>query len=143
MTERDIIRKVSLKGRRVKDTLCSEIMTEKPIAVSLDYTLEQCISAMVAGRCRRLPVVGPNKDIVGVVSVRFVLEKILEQLKEANVDLSRSVYGKSVLTLLSEKSLTKSLAGQTDSNTNKFTTINPSHSVYEALLCMNSHNTGM
>jgi predicted transcriptional regulator len=103
-------------------------MTRRPIAVSCNYNLEQCITTMITARCRRLPVIGKDKTVIGVVTIRYILEQIHEQLQAAQVDLSHSVYGKSVLAVISDKGLTAK-----EPNQQTFATTTPQASVYDAM----------
>jgi CBS domain-containing protein len=79
-TERDYARKVILKGRASKEILVSEIMTETPITVSSDNSIEDCMRLMTNKFIRHLPVVD-NGKLMGIVSIGDVVKYIIEEQK--------------------------------------------------------------
>jgi CBS domain-containing protein len=79
-TERDYARKLILKGKSSKDTLIREVMTEKPITVTLDASIEDCMKIMSDKKIRHLPVMEAEK-LVGLISVGDVVKFIIEEQK--------------------------------------------------------------
>ena len=77
-TERDYARKVILKGRASKETLVRDIMTERPIYVTPDSTIEQCMQLMSDKWIRHLPVL-ENDQVVGVISIGDVVKYIINE----------------------------------------------------------------
>jgi CBS domain-containing protein len=78
-TERDYARKVILLGRSSSETPISEIMLEHLPKITLEHTLEECMSIMTAHNIRYLPVFVDN-EFYGVISVLdIVKETILAQ----------------------------------------------------------------
>ena len=77
-TERDYARKVILKGKSSKETQVSDIMTDRPIVVTPNSSIEQCMQLMTDKFIRHLPVV-ENGQLIGVISigdlVRFTIEE--------------------------------------------------------------------
>ncbi len=82
-TERDYARRLALKGKSSKDTLIREVMTERPITVTLDTTIETCMKIMSDKKIRHLPVVESeqNDKLVGLISVGDVVKFIIEEQK--------------------------------------------------------------
>ncbi len=80
-TERDYARKLILKGKSSKDTKISELMTGNPYTVSLDTSIEECMSMMSGKRIRHLPVVEEGK-LIGMISIGDVVKHIIEEQKE-------------------------------------------------------------
>ena len=80
-SERDYARKIILKGKSSKDTLLDEVMTKELITVTRDYKIDQCMEIMNEKRIRHLPVL-ENKKIVGIISIRDVLEIMIKEQKE-------------------------------------------------------------
>ena len=77
-TERDYARKVILKGRSSKDTQVRDIMTERPIFVTPDATIEECMQLMSSKNFRHLPVL-ENDQLVGVISISDLLKFIIRE----------------------------------------------------------------
>jgi CBS domain-containing protein len=77
-TERDYARKVVLKGRSSKDTLVRDIMTDRPIYVTPDNTIDDCMQIMTDKFIRHLPVLDDSK-LVGVISIGDVVKYVIEE----------------------------------------------------------------
>ncbi len=71
-SERDLARKVELRGRTARDTAVREVMTPEVLYVTPEHTLDRCMALMKADRVRHLVVVEDNR-VVGVVSARDIL----------------------------------------------------------------------
>lgn len=71
-SERDLARKVELRGRTARDTAVREVMTPEVLYVTPEHALERCMALMKADRVRHLVVVEDNR-VVGVVSARDIL----------------------------------------------------------------------
>ena len=71
-SERDLARKVELRGRTAKTTAVREVMTPEVLYVTPGHTLDRCMVLMKKDRVRHLVVVENNK-VVGVVSARDIL----------------------------------------------------------------------
>ena len=71
-SERDLARKVELRGRTAKDTRVQEVMTPEVLYVTPGHTLDRCMVLMKEDRVRHLVVVEEHK-VLGVVSARDIL----------------------------------------------------------------------
>ncbi|TKC59313.1 CBS domain-containing protein [Pedobacter hiemivivus] len=80
MTERDYARKVILKGKSSKDTLVKEILTENPVIVSSNTTIEECMWLMTNKFTRHLPVIDDDK-LIGIVSIGDIVKYIIDEQK--------------------------------------------------------------
>lgn len=79
-SERDYARKVILHGKASKDTLVSEIMSDKVLYVTLDRTIDECLALMSEKHFRHLPVLDKEENVVGIISIGdLVKETISEQ----------------------------------------------------------------
>ena len=87
-TERDYARKVILKGRSSKETLVSDIMTDRPIVVTPNFTIEQCMQMMTDKLIRHLPVVEED-NLVGMISIGDIVRFIIEE-KDYIIDTMRT-----------------------------------------------------
>jgi CBS domain-containing protein len=91
-TERDYARKVILKGKASKETLIREIMTEDPITVSLDNSIEDCMRLMTNKFIRHLPVIDDGK-LVGIISIGDVVKFIIEEQRFIIENLEHYITG--------------------------------------------------
>jgi CBS domain-containing protein len=79
-TERDYARKVILQGKASKDIIIREIMTENPITVSPESSIDDCMRIMTNKFIRHLPVV-KDDQLVGIISIGDVVKHIIEDQK--------------------------------------------------------------
>jgi CBS domain-containing protein len=83
-TERDLMRRVVLKGRDVSSTLVSEVMTRDLVFTEKGAQAEEVMGKMTHHRCRHLPVVAGER-LVGVVSIGDLMKELsAEQTVEIN-----------------------------------------------------------
>jgi len=69
VTERDYLRRVALEGRTEKETPVRDIMSAPLVYVTPETTLDECMAVMTERRIRHLPVMGADRDVLGVVSI--------------------------------------------------------------------------
>ncbi|MCO4292639.1 CBS domain-containing protein [Solitalea sp. MAHUQ-68] len=91
-TERHYARKVILKSRSSKETLIGEIMTESPIVVSPNDSIEHCMRLMTDKFIRHLPVVDEGQ-IVGLISIGDVVKYIIDEQKFIIENLEHYITG--------------------------------------------------
>ena len=75
MTERDILRKIAAQGKNCEETVVKEIMSSSLITIDLKDTLDKANELMAKHKIRRL-VVTENDDIVGIITIRDVAQKM-------------------------------------------------------------------
>lgn len=92
-SERDYARRVILKGRASKETTIREIMTEHPITVTEDETIENCMCKMTDKRIRHLPVVDDGGRLIGVISIGDVVKYIMDEQKHIIENLECYING--------------------------------------------------
>ena len=80
-SERDIMNRVVAVGRLPGTTKVSEVMTANPKAVSVQETVENCLSLMREFGVRHLPLTD-GKELKGLVSLRDIPLQVLAE-KEA------------------------------------------------------------
>lgn len=91
-TERDYARKVILKGKASRDTLVREIMSEHPVVVTPDTTIDQCMTLMTEKYIRHLPVMD-KQQLVGLVSIGDIVKCMIDEQKCIIEDLEHYITG--------------------------------------------------
>ena len=91
-TERDYARKVILMGRCSLDTKIREIMTRELLTINPETTLEECMALMTKWHIRHLPVLSEGQ-LVGIVSMRDVVQAIISKRDETIQDLEKYIMG--------------------------------------------------
>lgn len=92
-TERNYMQSIALKGRSSDETEVQEVMMEDVATVSPDKPLEECLRLMTRLRCRHLPVVGDNEDLIGIVSIGDGVKQIIETAQRETTRLRQYVTG--------------------------------------------------
>jgi len=80
-TERDLMLRVALKGRQPKEAKMAEVMTAPPKTALDDTTAEEALNLMVEHHIRHLPVVDKDGKLLGMLSIRNLLEHMVEDLR--------------------------------------------------------------
>lgn len=80
-TERDVMLRVTLKGRKPQETPVREVMTSPVETASEEMTAEEALSFMVERHIRHLPVVKKDGQLLGMLSIRNLLEHMVEDLQ--------------------------------------------------------------
>ncbi len=76
LSERDIVRKVGLRGKGADIIKVREIMTTKVLYVEASQSVEECMALMNEKGIRHLPVY-ENGTLLGLISIRDVLRTII------------------------------------------------------------------
>jgi CBS domain-containing protein len=79
-TERDVLRKFSLSGRNPEVTLVRELMTTPVELATSETGSAEALMTMVERHFRHLPVVDNDGKLLGVLSIRNLLEWRIEDL---------------------------------------------------------------
>jgi len=77
-TERDLMRRVVLKGRDVSATSVAEVMTRDLLFSQPAEAGEEAMAKMTRHRCRHLPVVDGER-LVGVISIGDLMKEISDE----------------------------------------------------------------
>ena len=89
-TERDLLNRVVSPGLSPKDTVLSQVMSKNVRTVDLGDSVEAVFQRMESTKCRHIPVVD-GKKLVGVVTMRNILEWLTDQMKEENLFLKNYI----------------------------------------------------
>ena len=91
-TERDYARRLILKGKSSKDTLIGDIMTQNPVTVSSDNSIEDCMKTITSRFIRHLPVVDDG-EVVGLISISDIVRYIMDEQRSTIEDLELYITG--------------------------------------------------
>ncbi|ABF43730.1 CBS domain containing membrane protein [Candidatus Koribacter versatilis Ellin345] len=93
-SERDVMRKFALSGRSAESTPVREYMSQYVVMGSPETTPAEALQVMIESRHRHLPIVDSDGKLLGVISIRHVLEAqvdlLTEQLRRSEEDRSAS-----------------------------------------------------
>lgn len=89
ITDRDLVERVLAQALDPTATTVGQVMTEAPEIVSEQEAIEYAITVMRRERCRRLPVVDDNGQLVGLLSLDDVLQLLAEELTTVGQLLER------------------------------------------------------
>ena len=82
LTDRDLVIRVLALGQDPRQAQVGEVMTKNPKRVSEGTPIEQALALMRSGSFRRLPVVGGDGTLVGLVSLDDILSLLAEELRD-------------------------------------------------------------
>jgi|SRR4051812_18606506 CBS domain-containing protein len=88
-TERDVLRRVVLSGREPAQIPVREVMTTPVEMATLDTTPGQALATMVERHYRHLPIVDDDGRLLGMLSIRNVLQARIDALTR-QLDEARS-----------------------------------------------------
>ncbi|MFB3922052.1 MAG: cyclic nucleotide-binding/CBS domain-containing protein [Terriglobia bacterium] len=80
-TERDVMLRCVLRERRSTDTKVGDVMTSPPKTTSRDTPADEALNFMLDHHIRHLPIVDENGKLQGMLSIRNLLEHMVEDLQ--------------------------------------------------------------
>ncbi|MCB1450957.1 MAG: CBS domain-containing protein [Nitratireductor sp.] len=92
VSERDIVREVSLRGASVLDQPVTQCMTRKVVSCSEEDTIDAVMGIMTRNRFRHLPVTA-NGRLAGIVSIGDVVKRKIEQAVRDAEELRNYIAG--------------------------------------------------
>ncbi|NJN17987.1 MAG: CBS domain-containing protein [Oscillochloris sp.] len=91
VTERDIVRKVTMNGHNGSGMHVRDIMTERVLYVRSDTTIEECMALMTEKHLRHLPVFEQDR-ILGMLSIRDVVADVVAEKSFLIEQLENYIY---------------------------------------------------
>ena len=82
LTDRDLVVKVLVTGKRPATTLVADVMTSPIETISEEASLEEALAKMSRCEIRRLPVVDRGRQLAGIVSLDDVINRLTEDLTQ-------------------------------------------------------------
>jgi len=89
-TERDLLNRVVSKDLDPKKTKLGDVMSKNVKSISIGETVENCYLKMQESKSRHIPVVDAGK-LVGVVTMRNILEWLTDEIKQENLFLKNYI----------------------------------------------------
>jgi CBS domain-containing protein len=81
-TERDVLRKLALSGRDAEQTPVRELMTTPVELATLSTGPGEALATMIDRHFRHLPVVDNDSKLLGMLSIRNVLQWRIDDLSQ-------------------------------------------------------------
>lgn len=94
VSERDMITKVALQGKKAKDCLVKEISTKDLVTATPDDSVEVCMNKMIANDIRHLPILDNEGSVVGLLSIKDCAKAVLAEKEDTINTLSDFALGK-------------------------------------------------
>lgn len=76
-SERDLVRKIIVKGHDCESARVAELMTADPIAIGPDASLGECMNMMTEHKFRHLPVM-KGEQLIGIISIGDVVKALID-----------------------------------------------------------------
>ncbi|MBI4566517.1 MAG: CBS domain-containing protein [Planctomycetes bacterium] len=92
LSERDILRKLVIQGRPLRDARVREIMTPNVLYVRPDQALDECMALMIDKHIRHLPVM-EGSQLLGMLSIRDVVREVIAEQKFIIEQLEQYITG--------------------------------------------------
>ncbi|MEJ5262747.1 MAG: CBS domain-containing protein [Ignavibacterium sp.] len=92
-SERDLVNRVIAKDKDLNSTLVDDVMSTNLVIAKIDETTEQAMAKMKEAKTRHILIID-NDKLVGVLSVRDLLEIDLNQCKTTVEVLHNYIYSK-------------------------------------------------
>lgn len=89
-TERDLLNRVVAKKLEARTVRLAEVMSKNVVTIDINATLETCYEKMQTSKSRHVPIVDGSK-VVGMVTMRNILEWLWKEIDEENAELKRYI----------------------------------------------------
>lgn len=81
-TERDLMTKVVGAGIDASATSIADVMATSPVCVAPDTPRDDALAMMLKGRFRHLPIADEDGSLIGMLSIRDLLQHQVSRLQE-------------------------------------------------------------
>lgn len=92
-SERDLVKRVISKSLDINSTLVDDVMTKDLVLAKIDESPQECLTKMKNNKIRHLLVI-ENEKLVGIVSIKDLLEVNLQDMKETIEVLHNYIYAR-------------------------------------------------
>ena len=84
ITQRDIRLARFATNLDSPNTRVKDLMTSDTITLQQEDTFELALEKMMTKHIERLPVINPNKELIGLITKQSILERLFKFLKDTN-----------------------------------------------------------
>lgn len=91
-SERDLLKRVVVKGLNPADVKVDDVMTQEIMIALEDESYEECLAKMKKAGVRHLPVVDKNNNLIGMISLRDLMDISLDEKMERIEMLHAYIY---------------------------------------------------
>lgn len=91
VTDRDLMLRVIATGADARETQVRDVMTGHAETLPEDASVEEALAAMRAGGVRRLPIVGGDGSLVGIVSLDDLVAQLARDVAAVGSFLEQRV----------------------------------------------------
>ncbi|CUS89078.1 CBS domain-containing protein [Candidatus Kryptonium thompsonii] len=81
-SERDLLKRVIAKGLNPADIKIDDVMTHEVMIAFENESYEECLAKMKKAQIRHLPVVDKNNNLLGMLSLRDLMDISLDEKTE-------------------------------------------------------------
>jgi CBS domain-containing protein len=81
-TERDVMLRVVLRERRLREARVEDAMTSPPETTHRDTSPQEALTFMLERHIRHLPIVDEDGKLLGMLSIRNLLEHMVTDLQQ-------------------------------------------------------------
>lgn len=82
LTDRDLVIRAVAQGKDPRQTHVGDVMTRNPKTLSQAAPIEQALALMRSGSFRRIPVIGDDGTLVGLISLDDILSLLAEEFAQ-------------------------------------------------------------
>jgi CBS domain-containing protein len=86
VTERDLARMVGFSAKFFADMTVSEVMSKPLITINSDTSINDAVALMEQKDIRRLPIVGNEGQMVGIITSKDIFKAFMKTFKESVKD---------------------------------------------------------
>jgi CBS domain-containing protein len=92
LSERDVLWRI-VHESRPPETLVVEVMVQDPVLIAPETRVAEAMRVMTERRIRHLPVVGPHRNLLGLISIGDLTKWVAHDLENHATDLASYICG--------------------------------------------------
>ena len=80
VTDRDLVLRIVAPGKDAFTTMVKDVMTAWPVTCKEETPIEEALASMRRLQVRRLPVVGAQGELLGIVTLDDIIQLLAEEM---------------------------------------------------------------